>query len=114
MDAGNFLNATILDPLLGFGGNGSGPNSCITDGPFKDYVNHLGPFYTNTDHCLNRKINETMSNRSAQYFVDDCMSRPNFVSAWTCIEDMPHAGGHGGINGQVGLHTLVRNPSRTY
>jgi hypothetical protein len=101
MDAGHYMNASILDPVLGFGGNGSGPNSCITDGPFKNYVNHIGPYYANTDHCLFRRINESRSIWSSQHYVDDCLSRANFSSAWQCIEDKPHGGGHGGMGGQV-------------
>lgn len=101
MDAGNFMNSVVLDPVLGFGGNGSGPDRCITDGPFKDYTNHLGPYWAKSDHCLFRFVNETMTNRSAQYFVDNCMAQPDFYNAWQCIEGRPHEGGHGGVGGQV-------------
>jgi len=98
-DAGNFLYSDLLDPETGFGGNGSGSKDCITNGPFKNYVNSLGPFFNNTKHCINRNVNETESSLSAQKFVDECMSRPDFASAWPCIEANPHRGGHAGVGG---------------
>jgi tyrosinase len=101
MDAGNFINSPVLDPILGFGGNGSGPNLCITDGPFKDYTNHVGPYWGRTDHCLFRRINDTHSQQGAQEFVDECMAQADYHHAWKCIEVRPHNAGHGGMGGQV-------------
>jgi tyrosinase len=97
MDAGNFNHSVLFDTRLGFGGNGSSSDSCIKDGPFKDYVNHIGPFYSNTDHCINRNVNETASSLSAQNYVDPCMACPDYACAWRCIEINPHLGGHGGV-----------------
>lgn len=101
MDAGNFMNSVVLDPVTGFGGNGSSVDLCITDGPFKDYVNPIGPYWANTDHCLKRKVNETFSARGAQHFVDDCMACPDYECARQCIQDRPHASGHGGMGAQM-------------
>jgi tyrosinase len=97
LDAGHFISSIILDPVYGFGGDGSGPGNCITTGPFANYTNHLGPGYQYTDHCINRQINETWSILSAQEQVDKCLDKPDWLSAWPCIEDAPHSGGHGGV-----------------
>ncbi|KAH8727573.1 hypothetical protein GQ44DRAFT_725108 [Phaeosphaeriaceae sp. PMI808] len=97
LDAGNFTHSVLLDPVTGFGGNGSGPNHCITDGPFASYINHLGPGYEYTKHCINRIVDETFSSFSSQTLVDACLAKPDFLSAWNCIERRPHQGGHGGM-----------------
>jgi tyrosinase len=98
LDAGHFMSSAVLHD---FGGPGSGTTDCITSGPFANYTNHLGPGYEYTEHCVNRQINETMSALSAQEQVDICLSKKDWLNAWTCIEDSPHVGGHGGVGGLV-------------
>ena len=111
MDAGHFINASILDPVTGFGGNGAGPNNCITDGPFKNIVNQVGPVYENRPHCIYRNINETKSSWGAPHYVEECLAKPDYLSFYRCAEDKPHGSGHGGIDGQVGsLHFLAAAP----
>ncbi|KAF2866050.1 hypothetical protein BDV95DRAFT_210831 [Massariosphaeria phaeospora] len=101
LDAGKFKSSAIFDPVYGFGGDGSGPNNCITTGPFANYTNHLGPSYENTDHCIDRKINDVMSAGSAQKEVNSCLAKTTWVAAWNCIEAQPHGGGHGGVGAQM-------------
>ncbi|KAH7112119.1 hypothetical protein B0J11DRAFT_598072 [Dendryphion nanum] len=101
IDAGKFKSSVIFDPVYGFGGDGSGTKRCITTGPFANYTNHLGPAYQNTDHCIDRRINDQMSAFSSQREVDSCLSKSDWISAWNCIEASPHAGGHGGVGGQM-------------
>jgi len=101
LDAGNFANSVLLDPVFGFGGNGEGENHCITTGPFKDYVNAVGPGVTITDHCLTRNINDCLSMGAKKEYVQDCVAKETFFDMWNCLEAAPHAAGHGGINGQV-------------
>ncbi len=74
---------------------------CITTGPFANYTNSLGPGYEVTDHCIDRAINEQFSALSSQSNVDACLAMTTFETAWPCIEGNPHAGGHGGVGGQV-------------
>ncbi|PVH91111.1 Di-copper centre-containing protein [Periconia macrospinosa] len=100
-DAGNFSKSILLDPETGFGGDGVGPNNCIADGPFKDYMNSVGPGESITDHCIDRQINDCWSEGAAQKNVDACMKITTFESAWNCLEGMPHRSGHRGINGQM-------------
>jgi tyrosinase len=111
LDAGNFMHSVLLDPNVGFGGNGAGGTSatgeanCVRDGPFASYTAHIGPAYQVTDHCLARTVNEEISKMSSQGSVDACLSQTNFVEVWKCIEYGPHVGGHLGIGG-----TMVRLP----
>ncbi|OAG01602.1 Di-copper centre-containing protein [Paraphaeosphaeria sporulosa] len=101
LDAGNFSSSVVLDPVAGFGGNGTGPKNCITDGPFMDYVNAIGPFQQVSDHCIDRKIDECASAQAAAKNVDQCMASGNYSTFWPCLENAPHGAGHGGVGGQM-------------
>lgn len=102
-DAGKFSSSVVFDPTYGFGGSGSGPNSCITNGPFANYTNSAGPGYQVTSHCIDRRISEAMSALSSQSQVDACLKLADFSTAWPCIEGNPHSGGHAGVGGQVSI-----------
>lgn len=97
LDAGHFNTSVVFDAEFGFGGNGSAPSKCITDGPFKDYTLHLGPNYNYTDWCITRNVNDNISSTTAQDFVDECLEKPDWLSHWPCVETNPHLGGHGGV-----------------
>lgn len=56
MDAGHFTGSVLLDPVTGFGGNGQPFDACITDGPFANFTNYIGPREENTPHCIYRNI----------------------------------------------------------
>ncbi|KAF2270326.1 Di-copper centre-containing protein [Lojkania enalia] len=101
LDAGNFSSSIILDPEVGFGGNGTGPLNCIVDGPFKDYVNPIGPGQTFSDHCIDRIISDCASEMAGRQSIDQCMRMQNFSAFGPCLEGMPHVAGHGGIGGQM-------------
>jgi tyrosinase len=103
LDAGKFSHSIVLDPVTGFGGNGAGPNNCIVDGPFKDYVNAIGPFQQITDHCIDRKIDECSSAQAAAKNIDQCMNSGNYSTFWPCLKSSPHGAGHGCVGGQVSL-----------
>jgi tyrosinase len=101
MDAGHFSNSSLFDPVYGFGGDGRVGDRCITDGPFANYTNVIGPSYNNTKHCIDRRISDAVSILTNQTFVDQCNQFNRFEQAWQCMEGAPHAGGHGGVGGQV-------------
>ncbi len=101
VDAGAFSKAVILDPVLGFGGNGTGEKSCIQDGPFANYTNALGPGYDIHDHCIERQISDFSSLSAAPIVVERCMNFTRFTDFWPCAEGGPHGAGHGGIGAQV-------------
>lgn len=108
LDAGNFASSIVFDPVFGFGG-GLDAQGCVTTGPFAHYVNHLGPGYENTDHCIDRQINETYSAITSQRDVDECLVQPDWVGAWPCIENKPHIGGHGGVGLQVRFSIVYKS-----
>jgi hypothetical protein len=101
LDAGKFSSSIIFSPTTGFGGDGSGRGNCITTGPFANYTNHLGPGYQITDHCIDRKISNSISAGSSQAEVNKCLAMGTFAQAWPCIEAQPHGGGHAGVGAQV-------------
>ncbi|KAI4591580.1 hypothetical protein KJ359_012795 [Pestalotiopsis sp. 9143b] len=96
-EAGNFSKSFIFDSVYGFGGDGREEDGCITDGPFANYTNSLGPGYAIHDHCIDRNISDQQSLGSAQANVDACYENDDFLSVWPCLENAPHSGGHGGV-----------------
>ena len=92
-DAGNYINSPILDPVSGFGGNGSSVDLCVVDGPFANSTVHLGPADSDTPagFCLKRRVNETFAAGAAQSIVDGCMNITDYANAciW-CIGVSPH------------------------
>ena len=108
-DAGNFSSSVVFDSIIGFGGDGSGPDSCITTGPFANYTNSLGPGYLVTDHCIERAISDQISLGSSQAEVDKCDVFDTFEEAWPCIQTQPHIGGHVGTGGEVCFSTSFRS-----
>lgn len=100
-DAGRFSTSDILDPDFGFGGNGVAPEDCIADGPFANYTNRFGPWYSVYDHCIYRNISDWVSLGARKTNIDGCLEKADFLSVWPCLEGAPHAAGHGGIGGLV-------------
>lgn len=101
LDAGNFSSSVVFDPVTGFGGDGSSRGNCIDSGPFANYTNRLGPGYIIADHCIDRRISNTLSEGTSQQEVDKCLAMGSFAEAWPCIEAKPHVGGHAGVGGEV-------------
>ncbi|KAK4455320.1 hypothetical protein QBC34DRAFT_340748 [Podospora aff. communis PSN243] len=103
LDNGAFSKSILLDPVLGFGGDGASADRCIQDGPFVNYTNPLGPGFDINDHCINRQINDTRSLNAAPAVIETCMNMPTFLTFWSCIEDKgPHSAGHSGVGAQMG------------
>lgn len=101
-DAGKFALSPIFSPNTGFGSaTGTGESSCVVDGPFAGMMLSVGPGYSNELHCLSRKVNETASLMSEKVHVDACLKLPTFETAWPCIENLPHRGGHNGVMGEM-------------
>ena len=102
-DAGKFTTSDIFDATYGFGGDGvgTGANKCIKTGPFANYTLHVGPGTANTDHCITRSISNQFSANSGKVNIDECLSKPSYATAWPCMEAKPHAGGHGGVGGEM-------------
>lgn len=106
-DAGHFSASDVFSPRDGFGGDGAGPDDCIQDGPFAEYILHMGPGYSNTEHCITRSINDNVSNAASLHRIQECLQQPDFANAWPCIEAAPHIAGHRGVGAG-----MVRPPPR--
>ncbi|KAF2427391.1 Di-copper centre-containing protein [Tothia fuscella] len=100
-DAGRFINSTLLDSIYGFGGNGSGLDGYVADGPFANYTLILGPGKNNSVHCLSRDIDDLASHASNSTYFDQCKKADTYVKVWDCIEFFPRSGGHSGVGGEL-------------
>jgi tyrosinase len=92
-DAGNHTNSPVLDPVTGFGGNGTGTDFCVTGGPFANSTLTVGPETSCTPEgfCPKRKVNETYSAGAAESIIDTSNNLTNYANAaiW-CIGASPH------------------------
>ncbi|PYI12693.1 Di-copper centre-containing protein [Aspergillus sclerotiicarbonarius CBS 121057] len=102
---GNIASSPIFDPNTGFGGNGTGNNSCVADGPFKDIVLHISNHHQRgNEFCLSRDLSQSDFSTEAASNVETCFGYANYTDAWQCYNGNPHGGGHGGVGG------LMRDP----
>ncbi|KAG9496459.1 hypothetical protein J7337_013047 [Fusarium musae] len=98
-DAGNFMNLPALDPETGLGGNGTGPDNCVTDGPFANSTLDIGPGQTLTDHFLSRKVNEINSTLGNETYVQECHDRSTYLDFWESTGFTTHGAGHSRVGG---------------
>lgn len=93
----------MFDPEadVSFGGNGTGPNSCVQDGPFANTTLHIQDDLSYAENCLRRIFDDEQFSGGAQSAVDACMAKETFIDFWHCIERGPHSAGHGGVAGTV-------------
>ena len=96
VDSGAFSASEILED---FGGDGVGEDRCIAEGPFAKYQLTVGPAYSNTLHCISRRVSDSLSRTTSQEDVDECLAIGNWPSALSCIEGGLHSGGHNGVGG---------------
>jgi hypothetical protein len=101
LDTGNLTASPIFDTTYGFGGDGSGNDSCITDGPFANTTLHLGPIYEVTDHCISRSLNSVAIAWANQTYLDECYAAQNYSVAWPLFSSHPHTAGHAAVAGTV-------------
>ncbi|KAI0167700.1 hypothetical protein BJ166DRAFT_239350 [Pestalotiopsis sp. NC0098] len=99
LDAGNFHSSSMFtaDFFGSLPAATNGQGTCITDGAFANHVCHIGPGTGNTDHCLSRAVDESLTAQSNQDFVNTCNSRTNYPDMENCAELGPHAYGHNGV-----------------
>ncbi|EWG48604.1 hypothetical protein FVEG_08309 [Fusarium verticillioides 7600] len=98
-DAGNFMDSPLLDPETGFGGNGTGPDNCVTDGPFENTTLLIGPGQTLTDHCLSRKVNEINSTLGNETYVQECHDKSTYLNFWESTGFTTYGAGNSGVGG---------------
>ena len=97
----DFAASPLFESVPGFGGNGTGSDLCIRDGPFANLTLHVRANLTSSDYCVTRNFNSCLFKVAAQSNVDQCMAFTSFEKAWHCLENNPHTAGHGGVNGLV-------------
>jgi len=80
-----------------------GDSLCIQSGPFANYTNPLGPGYKLADHCIERRLNDFLSQNASKEIVDSCLKKDTYLDFWNCVETRPHGAGHGGVGAEVSL-----------
>lgn len=97
-DAGNFMASPLLDPKTGFGGNGTGPDNCVTNGPFANTTLHIGPGHDATEHCLSRKVSEFNSTLGNETYVQAAHELSTYLEFWELTGFTTHGAGHSGVS----------------
>ena len=103
-DSGNMWQSSMWGPDA-FGGNGTGPDLCVTDGRFANYTLHIGPGDEDTDYCLRRAWdNENAIANANSTALNNCNAYNTFSPWWDCISNIPHKGVHTYIGGVVRIN----------
>ncbi|KAI1335914.1 amino acid transporter [Xylariaceae sp. FL0016] len=89
-----------------FGGNGSGDDNCVTDGPFANLTLRFNQDGSPTEKCLTRIFSDRQFATAAQENIDECNAIDNYTEAWECWSRDPHSAGHGGVGGIMSDATL--------
>ncbi|KAI1338963.1 Di-copper centre-containing protein [Xylariaceae sp. FL0016] len=101
-DVGNINGSSLFNGELSFGGNGTGPSRCIETGPFANLSLHFHEDLSSSpDYCISRYLNDFTFASAARANVALCAKQTTFVSAWRCLEGLPHGAGHGGVMGTM-------------
>ncbi|RDW69196.1 tyrosinase central protein-like protein [Coleophoma cylindrospora] len=95
-DSGNFFQSNMWTDS-GIGSNGTGTASCVTNGPFANTIEHIGPLLENTDYCLGRAWDNSLIQYSNSAAVEACTQHNDYYSFFNCMvayPDGPHVAGH--------------------
>lgn len=85
-DSGNFFGSNMWDADTGFGGNGTGAEGCLTEGPFANTTEHIGPMLEYTTYCQKRIWdNEYGITTGNSTLIDLCNSYETYGDFWYCI-----------------------------
>ncbi|KAI0435747.1 Di-copper centre-containing protein [Xylaria telfairii] len=101
LDVGDISRSSLFSGEPSFGGNGTGSNNCIADGPFVNVTLHFKEDLNTTDYCISRSLNNMAFSAAARANVEACLVHQNFGDAWRCLEAKPHGAGHGGVLGTM-------------
>ncbi|KAI1343105.1 hypothetical protein F5Y15DRAFT_429071 [Xylariaceae sp. FL0016] len=93
-DAGNFTSSSVFDPILGFGRGGSGAKACVPDGPFANMTVNIGPGFTSTPRCVNRRVTNVISKYCGESQVATALNHTAYAEVWPAIYSGPHLTGH--------------------
>jgi tyrosinase len=68
---------------MGFGGNGTGSDGCVADGPFKNIKLHMSNHYQRGDSfCLSRNLDQSSFDTSQKSNIEQCFGYANYTDAW--------------------------------
>lgn len=85
-DSGNFFSSDIWDPVTGFGGNGTDPDGCLTEGPFANLTEHIGPMLAYSDYCFKRIWdNEEGVTTGNSSVIDPCNAAETYDDFLNCV-----------------------------
>ncbi|KAI1152315.1 Di-copper centre-containing protein [Nemania diffusa] len=101
VDVGNISASSLFNGEPSFGGNGTGPNNCIADGPFANVTLRISENLTTTEYCISRFLNDRALAGGARPIIDNCLQQANYTGIWKCLEGSPHGAGHGGVSGTM-------------
>ena len=101
LDVPYIKNASVFDPVTGFGGNGVAPFGCIGDGPFANLTLRFLADFSTAEYCIFRFMNECAFKGAVKSNIDLCLTMKKYTDAWHCLENLPHAAGHAGTGGLV-------------
>lgn len=112
---GGLEASPIWDSETGMGGNGTGPNGCIVDGPFVNLTLHIDSDAVVVDYCITREWNETVFQYANQSYLDACFAAESYDTAWQCFHDAPgpHTAGHSATGGLVCILRKCFRPKQT-
>ncbi|KAL3462254.1 hypothetical protein BJX64DRAFT_142470 [Aspergillus heterothallicus] len=98
-ESGPIHQAAIFDPVFGFGGDGSGEDGCIQDGPFRDLRLHMTRDTNDANYCLSRSFNQSVFNWASRANIEECFVMTDYNDAWQCYNVYPHSAGHAVVGG---------------
>lgn len=85
-----------------FGGNGSGEEMCVSNGPFANLtLRYNVGAGVDSGHCLTRNFTQESFNTAATKYIKECNKIDTYEEAWICWSRNPHNAGHGGTGGIV-------------
>ncbi|KAJ5712452.1 Di-copper centre-containing protein [Penicillium malachiteum] len=80
---GNVRDSLIFDPHTGFGGNGTGSDSFVGDGPFKNIKLHMSNHHARGDSfCLSRDLDQSSFAYGTTSNIEECFGFANYTDAW--------------------------------
>ncbi|KAI9290999.1 Di-copper centre-containing protein, partial [Neoconidiobolus thromboides FSU 785] len=92
-----------------FGGR-SGSDRCVIDGQFKDFKGYYRANGNNQEHCLQRKVNFTLSSTSRYVLNTNYFSLTTIDKFCNDLEYVPHGTVHSAIGGEFGTHASPNDP----
>lgn len=80
---GNVAESPIFDPVTGFGGNGTGTNSCVPNGPFKNITLHMSNHHARgNSFCLSRGLDQSSFEEGTTSNIEECFGYQNYTDSW--------------------------------